>query len=54
MVPLLYAELIGIVMGGGTLLYARQDIPSKLLQNLEISENLEGVFAEPNFRQKNG
>ena len=38
--------------GGGILLYIRQDIPSKLLINLKISENLEGVFVELNFRRK--
>ena len=38
--------------GGGILLYIRQDIPSKLLINLKISENLEGVFVELNFCQK--
>ena len=38
--------------GGGILLYIRQDIPSKLLINLKISENLEGVFVDPNFRRK--
>ena len=40
--------------GGGILLYIRQYIPSKLLINLKISENLEGVFIELNFRRKNG
>ena len=38
--------------GGGILLYIRQDIPSKLLINLKISKNLEGVFVELNFCQK--
>ena len=38
--------------GGGTLLYIRQHIPSKLLINLKISENLEEVFVELNFRRK--
>ena len=37
--------------GGGILLYIRQDIPSKLVINLKISENL-GVFVELNFRRK--
>ena len=40
--------------GGGILLYIRQDIPSKLLINLKISENLEEVFINRNFRRKNG
>ena len=40
--------------GGGILLYIRQDIPSKLLINLKISENLEAVFINRNFRRKNG
>ena len=40
--------------GGGILLYIRQDIPSKLLINVKISENLEGVFINQNFRRKNG
>ena len=38
--------------GGGILLYIRQDIPSKLLINLNISENLEEGFVELNFRRK--
>ena len=38
--------------GGGILLCIKQDIPSKLLINLKISENLEGVFVDPNFRRK--
>ena len=38
--------------GGGIVLFIRQDIPSKLLINLKISENLEGVFVELNFRRK--
>ena len=38
--------------GGGILLYIRQDIPSKLLINLKISANLEGVFVELNFCRK--
>ena len=38
--------------GGGILLYIRQDIPSKFLINLKISENLEGVFVELNFCPK--
>ena len=38
--------------GGGILLYIRQDIPSKLLINLKISENLEGDFVELNFHRK--
>ena len=38
--------------GGGILLYIRQDIPSKLLINLKISENLDRVFVELNFCQK--
>ena len=37
---------------GAGILYIRQDIPSKLLINLKISENLEGVFVDPNFRRK--
>ena len=40
--------------GEGILLYIRQDIPSKLLINLKISENLHGVFVELNFCRKNG
>ena len=40
--------------GGGVLLHIRQDISSKLLINLKISENLEGIFVERNFRRKNG
>ena len=38
--------------GGGILLYIRQDIPSKLLINLKISENLEEVFVKLNFCRK--
>ena len=38
--------------GGGTLLYVRQDIPSKLFINLKISENLERVFVKLNFRRE--
>ena len=38
--------------GGVILLYIRQDIPSKLLINLKISENLEGDFVELNFHRK--
>ena len=40
--------------GGGIFLYIGQDIPSKLLINLKISQNFEGVFVELNFRRKNG
>ena len=35
--------------GGGILLYIRQDIPSKLLINLKISESLEGVVYRTKF-----
>ena len=35
--------------GGGISLYIKQDIPPKLLINLEISENLKRVFVELNF-----
>ena len=38
--------------GGGILSYIRQGIRSTLLINLKISENLEGVFVELNFRRK--
>ena len=38
--------------GEGILVYIRQDIPSKLLINLKISENLEGVFVKLNFDGK--
>ena len=38
--------------GGGILLYIRQDIPSKLLINLKISENLEEFFVKLNFHRK--
>ena len=38
--------------GGVILLYIRQDIPSKLLINLKISENLEEVFVKLNFCRK--
>ena len=37
---------------GAGILYIRQDIPSKLLINLKISENLEGDFVELNFHRK--
>ena len=40
--------------GGGVLLYIRHDIPSKLLINLKISENLEEIFVELSYRRKNG
>ena len=37
---------------GAGILYIRQDIPSKLLINLKISENLEEVFVKLNFCRK--
>ena len=38
--------------GGGILLYIRQDIPSKLLINLKISESLEGAVYRTKFLSK--
>ena len=35
--------------GGGTLLYIREDIPSKLLS---MNKNIEGFFVERNLRKK--
>ena len=44
--------MIETVMGEVYYYYIRQDISSKLLINLKISENLEGVFVELNFCPK--
>ena len=38
--------------GGGILLYIREDIPSKLKNSIEISENIECIFIEINLFKK--
>ena len=37
--------------GGGTMVYVREDIPSKQLTKHTFSENIEGIFIELNFRK---
>ena len=38
--------------GGGILLYVRDDIPSRLLTDYKIKDNLELFFVEVNIRKK--
>ena len=38
--------------GGGILLYVRDDIPSRLLTDFKIKDNLELFFVEVNIRKK--
>ena len=37
--------------GGGTMIYVREDIPSKELTRHTLKENVEGIFIELNFRK---
>ena len=39
-------------MGGGILLYAREDIPAKLINNINFDNNIEARFIEINLRKK--
>ena len=36
--------------GGGLMLFAREDVPSKLLPNIDTSGNIENIFVEINLR----
>ena len=36
--------------GGGLMLFVREDIPSKLLTNIDPSSNIENIFVEINLR----
>ena len=38
--------------GGGLMLFVREDIPSKLLPNIDPSGNIENIFVEINLRPK--
>ena len=38
--------------GGGLMLFFREDIPSKLLPNINLSCNIENIFVEINLRSK--
>ena len=38
--------------GGGLMLFIREDIPSKLLPNVNPSGNIENIFVEINLRSK--
>ena len=38
--------------GGGLMLFVREDIPSKLLTNINPSGNIENIFFEINLRSK--
>ena len=38
-------------LGGGILIYVRTDIPSKILEQHELPENIEGIFIEINLRK---
>ena len=38
--------------GGGLILFVREDIPSKLLPNIDPSGNIENIFVEINLRPK--
>ena len=38
--------------GGGLMLFVREDIPSKLLTNIDPSSNIENIFVEINLRSK--
>ena len=38
--------------GGGLMLFVREDIPSKLLPNINPSCNIENIFVEINLRSK--
>ena len=37
--------------GGGILIYVREDIPCKLLNNHNFPDDIKGLFIELNFRQ---
>ena len=37
--------------GGGILVYVRDDIPSKEINNFDIGVGTEGIFVELNFRK---
>ena len=37
--------------GGGVLVYIREDIPSKILKNTFLSDDIEGIFIELNLRK---
>ena len=39
--------------GGGLMLFVRENIPSKLLPNIDPSANIENIFLEINLRSKN-
>ena len=45
-------RLDGIEHGGGLMLFIREDIPSKLLPNVNPSGNIENIFVEINLRSK--
>ena len=38
--------------GGGVLIYIREDIPSKLLADHKLTQDIEGIFVELNLRKK--
>ena len=38
--------------GSGVLIYIREEIPSKLLGDRNLSHDIEGIFAESNLRKK--
>ena len=37
--------------GGGVIIYVREDIPSKILEKHKLPQDVEGMFAELNFRK---
>ena len=37
--------------GGGILIYIREDIPCKILENHNLPDDIEGLFVELNFRK---
>ena len=36
---------------GGVIIYVREDIPSKTLEKHKLSQDIEGIFTELNFRK---
>ena len=39
--------------GGGLMIFVREDIPFKLLSNINPSDNIKNIFVETNLRSKN-
>ena len=37
--------------GGGVIIFVREDIPSKILEKHKLSQDIEGIFIELNFKK---